>query len=202
MLKCSFNDGNGCVNCTFPERTLFHSLTRSSKRELEENKADIFIKRKQNIFVQGNVPQYFYLVKKGKVKVFILGENGEEQIVRVAKEGEALGYRSLLTDEKYFATAVAMEDCELCAISRSFFLDEIDRNPILAKDTLSLLSKQLRESENRMFSLAYKSVKERIAEGVLILAHAYGFQEDGQTIAVQLYRKDIVFRQCFRLASQ
>jgi len=191
MLKCSFNDGTGCVNCKFPETTLFHSLSNSSKRELADNKADILIKRKQNIFVQGNVPQYFYLIRRGKVKVYLLGENGKEQIVRVAKEGDAIGYRALLTDEKYYATAVAMEDCELCAISKNFFMDELDRNPILAKDTLALLSKQLRESENRMFSLSYKSVKERIAEGVLMLANAYGFMEDGETIAVHLFRKDV-----------
>ena len=62
------------------------------------------------------------------------------------------------------------------------FFDEIERNPILAKDTLTLLSKQLRISENRMFSLAYKSVKERVAEGVIMLADAYGFDDDGKTI--------------------
>ncbi|MCK5781722.1 MAG: Crp/Fnr family transcriptional regulator [Flavobacteriales bacterium] len=191
MLKCSFNDGSGCVNCKFPVSTIFHSLSADSLKELEEIKVDLFVKRKQNIFVQGNVPQYVYIVRRGKIKVFILGENGKEQIVRVAKEGDTIGYRSLLNDEKYFATAVAMEDCELCAVTKSFFFGEIDKNPVLAKDTLTLLSKQLRDSENRMFSLAYKSVKERIAEGVLMLAKAYGFEEDQKTIAVHLYRKDI-----------
>lgn len=191
MLKCSFNDGTGCANCKFPETTIFHSLQESSLKELEDNKVDLFVKRKQNIFVQGNIPQYVYIVRKGKIKVFILGENGKEQIVRVAKEGDTIGYRSLLNDEKYFATAVAMDDCELCAVTKTFFFDEIARNPVLAKDTLTLLSKQLRDSENRMFSLAYKSVKERIAEGIIMLANAYGYEEDQQTIAVQLYRKDI-----------
>jgi len=191
MLKCSFNEGEGCAKCKFPLSTIFHSLSDSSLKELEDNKVDLFVKRKQNIFVQGNVPQYVYIVRKGKIKVFILGENGKEQIVRVAKEGDTIGYRSLLNDEKYFATAVAMDDCELCAVTKTFFFDEVARNPILAKDTLTLLAKQLRNSENRMFSLAYKSVKERIAEGVLMLSTAYGFEEDQKTIAVQLYRKDI-----------
>ncbi len=191
MPKCSFDDGTGCANCKFPTSTIFHSLSENSFNKLSQNKVDLFVKKKQNIFVQGNIPQYVYIVRKGKIKVFILGENGKEQIVRVAKEGDTIGYRSLLNNEKYFATAVAMDDCELCAVTKAFFFDEIEKNPTLAKDTLTLLSKQLRDSENRMFSLAYKSVKERIAEGVLMLANAYGFESDNKTIAVQLYRKDI-----------
>lgn len=191
MLKCSFNDGNGCAKCKFPVSTIFHSLPESSLKELEDNKVDLFVKRKQNIFVQGNIPQHVYIVRKGKIKVYLLGENGKEQIVRVAKEGDTIGYRSVLNDEVYFATAVAMNDCELCAVTKEFFFEEIHRNPVLAKDTLKLLSKQLRNSENRMFSLAYKSVKERIAEGILMLADAYGYDDDNMTIAVQLYRKDI-----------
>ena len=191
MPKCSFDDGSGCANCNFPTSTIFHSLSENSFNKLSQNKVDLFVKKKQNIFVQGNIPQYVYIVRKGKIKVFILGENGKEQIVRVAKEGDTIGYRSLLNNEKYFATAVAMDDCELCAVTKAFFFDEIEKNPTLAKDTLTLLSKQLRDSENRMFSLAYKSVKERIAEGVLMLANAYGFESDNKTIAVQLYRKDI-----------
>jgi len=191
MLKCSFDDGTGCENCKFPVSTIFHSLSKNSLKELRVNKVDLFVKRKQNIFVQGNVPQYVYIIRKGKVKVYILGENGKEQIVRVAKEGDTIGYRSLLNKGKYFATAIAMTDCELCAVTKSFFFEELERNPVLAKDSLTLLAKQLRNSENRMFSLAYKSVKERIAEGILMLAEAYGYEEDQQTIAVQLYRKDI-----------
>ena len=191
MMKCSYDDGTGCENCKFPSNTIFHSLTGDSLKELGDNKFDLFIKRKQNIFVQGNIPQYVYIVRKGKVKVFILGENGKEQIVRVAKEGDIIGYRSLLNGGNYFATAIAMEDCEICAINKSFFFEEVEKNPTLAKDALTLLSKQLRNSENRMFSLAYKSVKERIAEGVMMLASAYGYEEDQKTIAVQLYRKDI-----------
>ena len=191
MLKCSYENEGGCGSCLFASKTIFHSLSDSSFKELHDNRINLFVKRKQNIFVQGNIPQYVYIVRKGKIKVFIIGENGKEQIIRVAKEGDTLGYRSLLNDDKYFATAVAIEDCELCAVTKTFFFDEIERNPILAKDTLTLLSKQLRISENRMFSLAYKSVKERVAEGVIMLADAYGIDDDGKTISVQLYRKDI-----------
>jgi CRP-like cAMP-binding protein len=191
MIKCKYNGGKGCTSCDFPETTIFKPLNLQERKELELNKSDLFIKRKQSIFVQGNVPQYIYLIRKGKVKVFLMGENGKEQIVRVAKEGDTLGYRSILTNEKYFASALAMEDCELCAISKDYFLEQIEKNPELAKNTLELLSKQLRESENRMFSLSYKSVRERIAEGVLMLAKAYGYEEDNQTIAVQLFRKDV-----------
>lgn len=190
-MKCKFNDGRSCLECEFSDHTIFRGLTTDQRRQLQYNVVQLEVKRKQNIFVQGNIPQYIFFVKEGKVKLYLLGENGKEHIVRVAKEGDVLGYRSLMGGENYKATAVALNDTKLCAVTRTFFSQMIEQNGIVAKDVLKLLAGDLRDSENRMFSLSYKSVRERIAEGVLMLADAYGMENDGKTIAVQLYRKDI-----------
>ncbi|PZF71454.1 Crp/Fnr family transcriptional regulator [Taibaiella soli] len=154
-------------------------------------KSGMTFRKGQIIFGEGAHPLGLYCVNNGKIKLSHRGEDGKEQIVRLSKEGDVLGYRALLTNERYNATAVALDDTDICFIPRDTFFNVLKNNPDLSFEIIKMLSTELRKAEDRITDLAQKPVRERMAEGLLFLKETYGFEADGSTINIVLSREDI-----------
>lgn len=178
-----------CSTCT--NNSIFCCLPNDELERLSENKGSNFFKKGQVIFYEGNYPHGMYCIYKGKVKISKLGDEGKEQIVRFAGEGELLGYRSSLSNESYKATATAMEDCYICHIPKQKFSDVLNQNSNFSLEIIKLLSDDLKKSEQNLINISQKPVRERIAETLLILKNRFGYEEDEETLAVVLTRREI-----------
>ena len=190
-MKRSNVDIPSCNECDAHGEGIFCSISAESKEFLSEKKGGNFYKKGQAIFYEGNHANGLYCIYSGKVKLSKLGDDGKEQIVRFAKTSDILGYRSLLSDEPYHATATAMEDCHVCLLSKEEFLQLMEKDPKLSLSVVQLLSKDLRSAEQLLIDIAQKSVKERIAESLVLLKNTFGYQEDGETLSITLTRSEI-----------
>lgn len=170
---------------------LFCHLSHDELEQFSEEKGDNFYKKGQVIFYEGNRGHGMYCIYKGKVKVHKMGSEAKDQIIRFAKEGDVLGYRSLLGDEPYTATATAIEDTTVCYLPKSKFMEVLEKNNELSYRTIQLLTRDLKESENKIINITQKPVVERIAEAILILKEKFGLRADNKTLAVILTRKEI-----------
>lgn len=148
-------------------------------------------KKGQVIFSEGGHPIGLFCVNDGKVKIEHSGIDGKDQIVRMAKGGDVLGYRALLSSERYNASAVALDDTDVCFIPREPFFNVLKNNPNLSLDIIKMLSTELRKAEDTITDLAQKPVRERMAEALLFLKETYGYEADDKTINVILSREDI-----------
>jgi CRP/FNR family transcriptional regulator len=79
----------------------------------------------------------------------------------------------------------------VCFIPKDQFIAALRGDGNLSFETMRLLSHQLKEAEIKLTHLAQKPVRERLAESLIFLKETYGFDNDGQTLAVQLSREDI-----------
>jgi len=113
-------------------------------------------------------------VNHGKVKVYAIGNEGKEQIVHVAKEGEIVGFRSMLSGDSYKLSATVLEDSNICFISSVDFLNMLDHNTGLRNAVIRELSKELGERAVFITNLAQKTVRERLAYILVILEDVYG----------------------------
>ena len=190
-MKRSKVDIPSCDECDIEGHGIICGLSTDSQVFVSERKGDNFYKKGQAIFYEGNHANGLYCIYDGKVKLSKLGEEGKEQIVRFAKTSDILGYRSLLSDEPYHATATAMEDSHICLIPKDRFMQLMEKDPKLSLSVVQLLSKDLRGAEQLMIDIAQKSVKERIAEALVLLKRTFGFLDDGETIGVTLTRSEI-----------
>ena len=143
------------------------------------------------IFSEGDYPKGVYCIYSGSAKISKIKEDGKEQIVRLVKGGNLLGYRSLLCNEKYQASAIALEDCRVCFYTKEFYLHFIHSNPALSANTIKTLTGDLRHAENMMIDLIHKNAKSRIAEALLMLENFYGVNEEDGSIKTNLKREDI-----------
>lgn len=162
------------------------------ERETIDSKKDDFIYKKgEVIFKEGNYAHNIYCIHSGKLKLSKLGKDGKEQIVRFAKAGDIIGYRSLLSNDPYHANAIVMEDSEICIIPKATFQKLIEENYKLSLNMIQLLSKDLKSAEQHLIDVAQKSVRERIAESLVLLINLFGYKEDKKTIDLGITRSEI-----------
>ena len=179
-----------CDECRSRLGNVFCALTTAQVSEMDSEKNCSIYKKGQIIFNEGNKPAGDYCVNKGKIKIYQTGEEGKEQILRLAKEGDVLGYRSLISGEAYSGTAAVMEDATVCFIPKRTFFDFLHTNSDLSTQMMQLLSHDLKEAESRLTGLAQKPVRERMAEALLMLLEFYSTDKDGAINAV-ISREDI-----------
>ena len=180
-----------CETCQARLNNVFCTLSDLQLKEMSIDKSCGHYKKGQTIFFEGNRPTGMYCINKGKVKIFQTGEEGKEQIIRLAKEGDILGYRSLISGETYGGSAAVIEDATVCYVSRDTFFELLQTNSDLSTKMMKLLSHDLKDAEKRITGLAQKSVRERMAETILMLKEFYGLETDGKTIKATLSREDI-----------
>jgi len=172
-------------------KNIFHLLSTEEKEELEKKQTLTRYKKNEFIFKEGDKPAGMLYLKEGKVKIFVEGVGGRDQIVRMIEENGLIGYRSLLADEFHNGSAVAIEQSTVITVPPNVLYNVLLRNYDFALALLKDLAKELGFSNQRTVSLTQKHIRGRLAESLLLLKDKYGFENDGMTLRVYLSREDI-----------
>lgn len=165
----------------------------SSQAELiEAAKTCATYKKGELIFNESAIPMGVYCIVSGVIKLVRTNHDGKEQILRFAQPGDVIAYRALIADEPLVSSAVCLEDTVACFIPKNVFLNIIDENAAMSKELMKALSHELGVVEERVQSLAQKSVRERLAEALLFLHATFKSNTlDSDVIAITLPREDI-----------
>src|SRR3954454_21557008 len=86
--------------------------------ELDSIARNAFVRRLargQILFSEGEPSDHLFLVRSGRLRVFVASAHGEELVLSVAGPGSALGELSVLDREPRSATVEALEAVELIA---------------------------------------------------------------------------------------
>lgn len=125
--------------------------------------------RGENIFSEGSEPVGFYIIIKGRVKVFKLSAEGKEQILHIAVSKELLGAVSAFSGNPYPAYADAMEKTRVFFFPRKEFLELIQREPSVVMNMMANLSTRLQHFTRMIDDLSLKEVPGRLAAYLLYL---------------------------------
>lgn len=155
----------------------------SSRKIIEFHKGDV-------IFEDGENPKGVYIIRKGTAKLSKSGAYGKDQILRFIKEDDMIGYRSLLCGETFQARAEAMTDLEVVFIPSDVYLNLLQADSQLSYAMLQKFAFELGESSNTITFLAQKTVRERLAEVLLLLEQKLGTDPEG-FIKISLTREEI-----------
>ncbi|MFM2375985.1 MAG: hypothetical protein RLZZ165_1082 [Bacteroidota bacterium] len=137
-----------------------------------DRKTRVF-KKKENIYYEGEYPNSLIFITKGKVKGWRMNEDGKEFITDLYKEGEFIGYLPLITGATYSETATALEESVVALIPKDDFLELFHKDRDVAFRFIKLLASNVHEKEEKLLSLAYSSVRARVAEALLRLRDRY-----------------------------
>ena len=181
-----------CEDCHILNISFLQHCTPDQLERVAKVKTCSSHKKGEHLFFEDNSPLGIHCINKGVVKLVKTNNDGKEQILRFAKAGHFLGYRALIADEPLVASAICLEDTNCCFIPQKMFLELLDENPMIAKDILKSLSHELGVVEERVQSLAQKSVRERLAETLLFLHDTFNQDnKDDSVIHISLPREDV-----------
>lgn len=147
-------------------------------------------KRKENIFYEGEFPSNLFFIVRGKAKGWRMNEDGKELIVDLYKQGDFVGYLPLLTDVPYSETVTTLEEVEVAIIPKDDFLELFNRDKDVAYRFIKMLANNVHEKEEKLLSLAYSSVRARVAEALLHLRDRYQEKGDG-LFSISISRDDL-----------
>lgn len=94
------------------------------------------------------------------------------------KAGDFFGYIPLLKNSDHTESAIVLEDSKICKISKEDFISLLYKNKDVAEKFIGMLSGNIVEKELQLLSLAYNTVRKRVAEALLTLETHY--HEDGE----------------------
>ncbi len=115
-----------------------------------------------------------YVVRSGRVKVVLLGEDGREVILGILEVGEYFGELSLIDEQPRSANVIAMEDAALLILRREDFRKRVEEAPSVAWALMMGLSRRLRQADSKIGGLVLLDVPGRVAKLLTDLARDSG----------------------------
>ncbi len=174
----------------FNRESFKQSLTPDDYEKLISELTDMEFAKGDTVFEDGESPQGVYFIKEGTAKLSKSGVYGKDQILRFCTEGDLIGYRSLLCGENFQAKAEAMTPLKVVFLPADFFLHLLEVDVKLSYAMLQKIAYELGESSNTVTFLAQKTVRERLAEILILLEQKLGTDPEG-FIKISLTREEI-----------
>jgi CRP-like cAMP-binding protein len=170
-----FEDGSGLMNHNTKDIRELHIFSKMNEKEITEL-CDIAIERTlipdEYLFLEDDSPQYFYILKEGRIKSFLSSSLGKEFIVGFLGPGEILGPVSIFFDRS--STIGSMQAVSLSKVlgfRKKEFVSFILTHPQVSFEITRILAARMSEFCHRARDLAGEKVEQRI-EGILLMLYS------------------------------
>ena len=178
-----------CDKCSLESGSIFKYLNPDELTIINFKKDFRHHKRGDILYQEGNRINGFYCINSGIIKVFKTGIDGKEQIIRFAKKGDIIAYRSVLSNELACTSAKVIEDSQVCFLPSEILISFIKTNPAYALELIKLACHELDEANSFITDIAQKTVRERLAEVLLLLVDDFGL-DNQQFLNISLTREE------------
>jgi CRP/FNR family transcriptional regulator len=149
-------------------------------------------KKGQVLFHEGTRPLGVFCVNRGRIKVYRLGIDGKEQIIKISAAGDLLGYKALISAQHYNLSAEALDDCVVCFVPKEDFLELLKPGGRFYTDILKAVCEENGVMASKMTEMAQRSVRQRAALSLLMLKDTYGIEHEQEgEIEINLTREDL-----------
>ena len=152
------------------ETDLFQDLRERDLDEIERSTAMSSCTRGRVFFTPGETGEVLFILKSGRVNLYRMTPEGKKLVIATIEPGTVFGEMSLIGQGMFDSFAEAAEDCTLCVMSRVDVDRLLREHPSVSVRLLELLARRLRETQERLQDVAYKSVPARIATTLLRLS--------------------------------
>lgn len=160
----------------FKNSLIFSSLNQEELSELSRLAFERSFHAGEYIFWEGDVPDWFYIVAEGRIKVLKHASSGKEFIVAFFETGEMFGEIAVFEDKPYPASSQAVIETKVLGIKKKDFLAFLSNRPQVALRIINVLGGRLRDAQSRLMDFAGERVEQRIARILLMLSAKLGME--------------------------
>jgi CRP-like cAMP-binding protein/FixJ family two-component response regulator len=136
-------------------------------RQLAESRPTRTFKKRDFVFMEGQMPTDLFFIVKGKVKTYKINYDGKELITGIHRAEDFIGYVPIMKNMAHYENAEVIEESEIAIIPKHEFLELIYSNREVMEKFITLLTANLIDAESRLLDLAYQSLRQRLARTLL-----------------------------------
>jgi CRP/FNR family transcriptional regulator len=152
------------------------------------------LKYSKNEFIirPGEQPSAVFYIETGLIKAFDITKYGEENLLIIRKEHEIFPLIWAITGQERSVIYQALSDVTVWRITRKQYLDYLYSHPDALAPVLDMTIEMYRIHSERIMSLEYRTVRERLISFLLGSAKRFGSKTDeGMLLNVPLRQQDI-----------
>lgn len=164
---------------------LFSGLDHSELETFAELTRERSYPRGSVILFENDPGDSLFIVRSGRVKVVLIGEDGREVILGVLGVGQHFGEQALIDEQPRSAHVIAMEDASLIVLRREDFRKRVESSPNVAWTLLKEMSRRLRSADDKIGGLVLLDVPGRIARLLLDMAEESGSDQIEKSLTHQ-----------------
>jgi CRP/FNR family cyclic AMP-dependent transcriptional regulator len=146
--------------------------------------------RDQKIFSQGSPSDAVFYIRKGKVKITVLNEQGKEAVIAILGADDFFGESCLTGQPHRLSNARAIAPCEILRISKPSMVALMQAEPGFSDFFVSHMLIRAIRIEADLVDLLFNSSEKRLARTLLLLAN---FGQDGipQKVVVKVTQETL-----------
>ncbi len=147
---------------------------------------------KQFVFLEDDPATHAYLVIEGRIKLTQVSLDGQQVMLGYLGAGREFGVIALLDNATYPVSAQTVGESHLLVWDRLTLNDLADEIPMIARNALRIMARQIQYFQKRIQELSTQRVERRVARTLLRLAQQVGRKvEQGVLIDLPLTRQDL-----------
>ena len=188
-----------CENCKHfnnepcPKKVpIFGGLSKDEIQKIALMTKHLHFQKGQILLQEGEKSDQLFIINKGQVKISKFTIHGKEQILYLMADGDFFGELNLFhSDEVNNFSVYAIEDTEVCILTKSDIDQIMEDNPEISLKLLKAVTKRLAHAENLAQNLATKDPEVRIASMILEFSQKFGKKKkDGILIELPVTREE------------
>ena len=126
-----------------------------------------FFTPNQTIYFQEDISDNFYFIKKGRVRVYLLNQDGREITIEIMGEGRVFGESSFFSRSARLTSVEAITHVELIACQIQDIMPYFKESPELVTQIFILLSHTVKNLSHQVRRLCFMDAGEKIADFLL-----------------------------------
>src|SRR5690625_3898754 len=140
------------------------------------------------VFLENDLAEYVYIVKQGRIRLFLTSVSGNEKALAViGQNGLLMGeLSSTVKNNTYKMSAITASPAELIKVNNKHFWDFIINKPHYVKQVIEILNLKINLLTSHSVQLAYGSSYNRVCETFLHLAFTYGKKMKDNQIKIMI----------------
>jgi len=171
---------------------VLEGLEEGLLRDVAQDTRQVFLDRNAMLFRQGEPASFFYMVRKGQIKLFRLGLDGNEKIIDVAGPGGSFAEAVMFMAERsYPVNTAAIEPAELLAIPTEPVRRTLEASTEACFRLMAHMSKRLRQHVSEIEALSLQNGALRLANYLL---EARGSDQEAEVVRLPLSKKTLAAR--------
>ena len=149
-------------------------LSDEEMEDLAKRAPDTFLEQADVLYSPEDGTERLFILKKGKVQLYEIGEDGDEITLSVVEEGNVFGEMALTGQSLYGLYVRALIPSTVVSLRRADVEHLIMKNPEVGLRLVQVLAERLRDFERRYTDMVGKDVPARLATQILALVDSEG----------------------------